>query len=88
MNMDIPETHIKKYDVIYTDPPWSYRDKALAGKRGACCKYSVMSKDDLKNLNIQKIASDNCCLFIWITMPKLDEVFDIIKEWGFEFVLY
>ena len=36
--MDFPN---KKYQVIYADPPWSYQDKALAGNRGACCKYQV-----------------------------------------------
>ena len=24
----------KKYNIIYADPPWSYKDKALAGNRG------------------------------------------------------
>lgn len=31
-----------KYNIIYADPPWSYRDKASAGKRGAAFKYDVM----------------------------------------------
>ncbi|MGT3291564.1 MT-A70 family methyltransferase, partial [Yersinia enterocolitica] len=24
-----------KYQLIYADPPWIYRDKAIAGNRGA-----------------------------------------------------
>jgi hypothetical protein len=28
----------KKYSIIYADPPWSYKDKAAAGNRGACFK--------------------------------------------------
>ena len=31
-----------RYNIIYADPPWSYRDKAAAGKRGAAFKYDVM----------------------------------------------
>ena len=75
----------KKYNIIYADPPWSYRDKALAGNRGACCKYPVMSIEDICKLNIKEIVADNCVLFIWVTMPKLNECFDVIKSWGFEY---
>jgi N6-adenosine-specific RNA methylase IME4 len=57
----------------------------LAGDRGACCKYPVMTQKDIKNLPIEKIADDDCILFMWVTMPKLDECFEIIKEWGFEY---
>ncbi|NMA31633.1 MAG: adenine methyltransferase [Candidatus Methanofastidiosa archaeon] len=75
----------KKYQIIYADPPWSYNDKALAGNRGACCKYDVMSIDDIKNLPIHKLADDNCILFMWVTMPKLNECFSVIESWGFEY---
>ena len=74
-----------KYKFIYADPPWSYKDKALAGNRGACCKYPVMSIDEIKNLPVKDIADDDCILFMWVTFPKLNECFEVIKEWGFEY---
>jgi len=74
-----------KYNIIYIDPPWTYRDKAKAGNRGAECKYPVMSQKEIANLPINQIANDDCILFLWITMPKLDEVFAIINKWGFEY---
>lgn len=43
---------MKKYNIIYADPAWSYKDKALAGNRGAGCKYDTMNIADLCNLNI------------------------------------
>ena len=46
MKVDIFNTD-KKYNIIYADPPWSYKDKALAGNRGACCKYPTMSIEDI-----------------------------------------
>lgn len=76
---------MKKYGIIYADPPWSYKDKALAGNRGACCKYPVMSIEDITKLPINKIAAENCVLFMWVTMPKLNECFDVIRSWGFEY---
>ena len=75
----------KKYNIIYADPPWSYRDKALAGNRGAGCKYTTQSTEWLNSLPVKDIADDNCVLFIWVTMPKLNECFELIKQWGFEY---
>jgi len=74
-----------KYKIIYADPAWSYKDKALAGNRGAGCKYDVMSIEDIKNLPIKELADKDCILFMWVTMPKLNECFEVIKAWGFEY---
>lgn len=74
-----------KYNIIYADPPWNYRDKASAGERGAAFKYPTMSDHDIKNLPIKDIAADDCALFLWITFPKLDIALDVIKAWGFKY---
>ena len=76
---------MKKYNIIYADPPWNYKDKALAGNRGAGCKYNVMSTEDTKKLPVNELAAEDCMLFIWVTMPKLNEVFDLIEHWGFTY---
>ena len=75
----------KKYQIIYADPPWSYMDKALAGNRGAGCKYPVQSKEWIDNLPVKDIADLDCILFLWVTMPKLNECWDLIEKWGFEY---
>lgn len=75
----------KTYNIIYADPPWSYKDKALAGQRGACCKYPVMTQADIIRLPVQSITAKNAILFLWVTMPKLNEVWDVIAGWGFTY---
>lgn len=75
----------KKYAVIYADPPWEYDDPALTGNRGAGCKYDVMGIDDICNIPVQTIAADDCALFMWGTMPKLDEGLRLIQAWGFTY---
>ena len=73
----------KKYDIIYADPPWEYRDKALAGNRGACCKYKTMSIKEMCSIPVKNILNKHCFLFIWVTMPVLNECFKVINAWGF-----
>ena len=84
MKVDIYNTD-KKYNIIYADPPWSYKDKALSGNRGACCKYNVMKIEDICKLPINKITNNDCILFMWVTMPKLNECFEVIKKWKFDY---
>lgn len=75
----------KKYQIIYADPPWSYRDKALAGDRGAACKYDTQETYILEELPVKDIADKDCALFLWVTMPKLDECMSLISAWGFNY---
>jgi len=75
----------KKYQIIYADPPWSYRDKQSAGNRGAGFKYPTQEKDWIDNLPVSEIADKNCILFLWVTMPKLNECWQLIEKWGFEY---
>jgi N6-adenosine-specific RNA methylase IME4 len=73
-----------KYNIIYTDVPWTYNDKASAGQRGAFYKYQLMTDTEIKALPVNELAADDCFLFFWVTMPKLNCAFDIINSWGFE----
>lgn len=75
----------KKYNIILADPAWSYNDRALAGNRGAECKYPVMTDEDIKNLPVKTIAADNCILFLWATFPRLELALEVIKSWGFTY---
>lgn len=75
----------KKYQIVYADPPWSYNDKASAGKRGASFKYPTQEKEWLRKLPVPLLADTDCVLFLWVTMPLLDEGLELIKAWGFEY---
>jgi len=75
----------KKYNIILADPPWTYKDKASAGKRGSSFKYPTPDKEWLEKLPIESIADDNCVLFLWVTMPLLNEGLELMKAWGFEY---
>ena len=83
--MLFPQLPNAKYQIIYFDPSWSYLDKALAGNRGAGCKYDTMPMDELKQIPLQDIADTNCFLFMWATYPHLKDAFELIDHYGFEY---
>ena len=73
------------YQVIYADPPWTYRDKARAGDRGAACKYPVMTLPEIAALSVQAITLPDCALFLWATNPLLAEALHVMAAWGFTY---
>ena len=79
----------RKYQIVYADPAWNYNSRMALGKGAAKSSaedyYKTMSIDDICNLPIKSITDKNCILFIWVTMPKLNEVFKVISAWGFEY---
>jgi len=76
----------KKYKIIYADPPWSYRVwSAKGGHKSASAHYNVMDIEDIKKLEVDKLADDDCALFMWATFPNLKEAFELIDAWGFEY---
>lgn len=44
---------IKKYNIIYADPPWKYKDKTCDGCAEA--HYKTMSIQDICHLRVQDI---------------------------------
>jgi len=81
---------MKKYQIIYADPPWSYSTSQHNGAGGtstggAHTHYPTMEDDKICKMSVSEFADDNCLLFMWATGPKLDVAFKVGKEWGFEY---
>jgi N6-adenosine-specific RNA methylase IME4 len=77
----------KRYNIIYADPPWTFKTYSQKGKekKSAELHYDCMSIEDIYSLPIQDICEENCCLFLWATNPLLQEGLNTIKEWGFTY---
>ena len=86
MKIDIYNTD-KKYNIIYDDPPWSYkvwsRDSGLG--RSAESHYATMKKKEIQQLLIQNLCNKDCVLFLWVTYPCLLEGLELIEIWGFTY---
>lgn len=76
---------MKKYNIIYADPPWKFNNKNTGGsmKSGADAQYKTMSISDIKKLPINDIAADDCVLIMWWVGSQPQEAIDLVKAWGF-----
>lgn len=78
---------MKKYNIIYADPPWPYNDKRTHKSCGmVLSQYPTMTIESIKNLPVQKLANKNCMLFLWATFPKLKEAIEVLDAWGFKYI--
>lgn len=73
---------MKKYQIIYADPPWRYRHCASNSRRIENV-YPTMILEDIKNLPIP--TDKNSVLYLWATTAKLTEAIDVMKAWGFDY---
>lgn len=74
---------MKKYKIIYADPPWSYKDKSCNGN--ALDHYETMDIDSICSLPIENLTEKDCVLFLWATYPLLPEALRVINSWGFTY---
>ena len=74
---------MKKYTVLYADPPWRYRNKSNG--RSPESHYPTMKTEDICALPVQALAAEDCALFLWVTMPMLFEAQKVLAAWGFRY---
>jgi N6-adenosine-specific RNA methylase IME4 len=77
---------LRKYGVIYADPPWSFRNWSAKGTgRNAISHYDCLDPAALAALPVADLAADDCVLFLWATDPLLPRALDLIRAWDFEY---
>lgn len=76
----------KKYQIIYADPPWSYKVWSNKGKgRSAESHYNTMNASDIQSMPIKGISEKDSVLLLWVIYPCLEEGLELIKHWGFKY---
>lgn len=75
----------KKYQIIYADPPWEYKEGWPAwrgeGKRKPL-PYSSMTLDEIKALPVNRFLKNEGYLFLWSTNRYLEQGFEVLRAWG------
>jgi N6-adenosine-specific RNA methylase IME4/ParB-like chromosome segregation protein Spo0J len=82
--VSINELKNNKYSVIYADPPWKY-DNSGYNTGVPDLHYPTMTNEEIINLPIKNITTENAILFLWATNPLLKEALKVIEAWGFEY---
>lgn len=76
----------KKYNIIYADPPWSFKTWSEKGEgKSASQHYDIMTLEDICNLPVADIAEKDCCLFLWCINSMLPQALQVIEAWGFTY---
>ena len=92
-NLDNPSCcvdEVKKYQIIYADPPWKI-SYLKGGKKagmiggGHPVPYERMSDSEIKTLPVSNILDDNALLFLWAVESRIPVVKEIMKSWGFRY---
>ena len=82
---------MKKYNIIYCDPPWSYYNDSDASPNCTTTvgmrrpPYNVLGSKTIMSLPVKNITKKDAVLFIWTTDYHLEKCLHIINEWGFEY---
>lgn len=82
---------MKKYNVIYADPPWKFSSKELqkyGGERFTSMDkhYETQGKGWIEALPVREIADTDCALFMWTTDAHMKDAIKTIEAWGFKYV--
>jgi N6-adenosine-specific RNA methylase IME4 len=76
----------KHYGAILADPPWRF--EAWSGKgtaRAAENHYRTMTIDEICDMPLADLATDDCVLFLWCCWPTLFDAMKLIDSWGFSY---
>jgi len=85
--LDLVGGPAERYDLVYADPPWSFDNYSDKGEdRNAKSWYDCMDIEDIWNLPVGDIASENSMLALWATFPLLPEAIETCRRWGFRYV--
>ncbi len=72
-----------KYSTIYADPPWPYSNTAARG--AAENHYRTMTMQQILEEPVRELVTDQAHLHLWTTNAFLQEAFDVIQAWGFQY---
>ncbi|VVB53353.1 Uncharacterised protein [uncultured archaeon] len=76
----------ERFRVLLADPPWHYKNWSPKGtEKSATRHYPCMELEDIKDLPVADLATDDSVLFLWVINTMLQQGLDVMKAWRFEF---
>lgn len=76
------------YKTVLADPPWRFTNRTgkVAPEHRRLDRYSTMSLETIKALEVAGIAAPNAHLYLWVPNALLPEGLDVMQAWGFRYV--
>ena len=77
----------RRYGVILADPPWRFEpwSRETGMDRAADNHYPTMTLEEIADLDIARIAADDCVLFLWATEAMDPRAHEVMRAWGFDY---
>ena len=77
----------QKFGVVLADPEWRFEpySRETGVDRAADNHYPTSETDVIMARDVPSIAADDCALFLWATVPMLQDAFAVINAWGFTY---
>jgi N6-adenosine-specific RNA methylase IME4 len=80
---DLPRNY---FGAILADPPWRFETWSDKGKdRAAENHYPTLTFEELLELPVDKLVTNNSVLFLWAIWPMLLDALALIDAWGFNY---
>lgn len=72
-----------RYQVIVSDPPWRYGARAEDASHRGKNQYPDMSTEEICALPVERLAQDDCILWLWTTNAFMRDAYRCLDAWGF-----
>jgi N6-adenosine-specific RNA methylase IME4 len=74
-----------KFGAIYADPPWQFVARSERGEgRSANQHYRTEGLDQIKQLPVERLAADDCVVFMWMPDWFVQGALEVVEAWGFK----
>jgi N6-adenosine-specific RNA methylase IME4 len=74
-----------QFPILLADPPWDFESYGSQAQP-RCPKYPTMSIAELCAMPVDNLATDPALLLMWVVSSHLENAFQIIKAWNFQYV--
>ena len=77
----------RRYPVLYADPPWHFEvyNEESGVERAAGNHYPTLRLEQICALPVSELATNAAVLFLWTTLPHLEEALQVVAAWGFAY---
>lgn len=81
-------TIVGGFSTLLADPPWRFANRTgkVAPEHRRLDRYSTMSLDAIKSMNVPDVLAPKAHLYLWVPNALLPEGLDVLKAWGFRYV--